>query len=55
MAADQVYHLAECEKDGALYISLRESRYTRYMDVGTQDDPGYLVREEGPYLEEMPL
>jgi len=55
MAADQVYHLAECEKDGALYISLRESRYTRYMDVGTQDDPGYLIREEGPYLEEMPL
>jgi hypothetical protein len=53
MAADQVYHLRECEKgDGALYLSLTESRYTKYMDIGTYDEPGYWIRSKGPYLEE---
>ena len=55
MAADQVYHLRECEngEEGALYLSLTESRYTRYMDIGTKSQAGYLIRSEGPYLEEM--
>ena len=56
IAADQLYHLERCEgKNDALWLSLTESRYTPYMDIGSSDTPGYLIRSEGPYMEEMPI
>ena len=54
MAADQVYHLAKTEQGDGLWISLTESRYTPYMDIGSKESAGYYINDKGPYLEEVP-
>lgn len=51
LAADQVYQL-EKSKDENYYLSMMDSRYTKYADIGTEDVGGLVMDMHGPHFRE---
>lgn len=55
LAFDQVYDIRAPEDDPSIsfrYLEMMETRYTEWMNVGTDTSPGYEIIKDGLYFEE---
>lgn len=62
LAFDQVYHLQPCyagENDGGditrpeRWIQMLETRYTAWNNLGSDTSPRFIIKENGPYFEQL--
>ena len=51
LAFDQVFTLHRDSNDPAAYMKLMETRYTKWMDMGSDSSPTLLLHGHGPYFE----
>lgn len=57
LAFDQVYNLKAPEDDpssSGRYLEMMDTRYTPWVNIGTDTRDGYRFNEKGTYFEEMP-
>lgn len=55
LAFDQVYNLQAPNNDSSRsdrWLEMMETRYTAWQNVGSENSPGYLLNEKGPFFEE---
>jgi hypothetical protein len=52
LAADQVYQLDKSDDDN-YYLSMMDSRYTKYADVGSQQIGGVVMDMYGPHFRQI--
>lgn len=54
LAFDQVYELhREDISQPYAWLEMRDTRYTKWMNIGSKDIPGLFMNEKGPYFEEV--
>jgi replicative DNA helicase len=56
MAFDQVYNLQAPENDpsrSGRWLEMMETRYTKWMNIGSKTRDGFIMNEKGPYFEEV--
>lgn len=54
LAFDQVYHIRAPEDDpsnSGRYLEMMETRYTKWMNIGSEMQPGLRLKEKGPYFD----
>lgn len=54
LAFDQVYHLQRKDvSEPYAFMEMMDTRYTSWMDVGTEDMPGLFMEEKGPWFRQV--
>jgi replicative DNA helicase len=57
LAFDQVYQIKPQGDDPSMsgrWLEMMDSRYTKWMNLGTESEPRLLINEKGPFFEEVP-
>lgn len=53
LAFDQVYQInREDLTAGTAWIEMLDTRYTKWMNIGSKDTPGFILNEHGPFFEQ---
>lgn len=55
LAFDQVYSLCGEPESRDRWMEMRDTRYTKWLDVGTEENPALCIEEKGPYMAEYEL
>lgn len=55
LACDQMYQIHRPEDNPAnVWVEMMDTRYTEWMNIGSETDPGWQLVSEGPYFREYP-
>lgn len=53
LAFDQVFSLCGVKDTPYRWIEMKDTRYTQWMDIGSENNPSFRISEKGTHMEEM--
>jgi predicted ATP-dependent serine protease len=54
MACDQLYEICRPENNAnSRWLEMKATRYTKWVDVGTESSPTYRISDEGTHFEQI--